>query len=139
LQYPELKKQDEGLLSDYFQNIVNREIYCAYLETDDAIALKEMLEPVIREKLDELLALPQPTNRISDRYHDSVLRLKREFLQNQQLIREEIFSIVSQSEGKGADIERLKQEGLELNNQLHLVSIELGHEKRRTGNGRRNN
>jgi len=139
LQYPELKKQDEGLLSDYFQNIVNREIYCAYLETDDAIALKEMLEPVIREKLDELLALPQPTNRIPDRYHDSVLRLKREFLQNQQLIREEIFSIVSQSEGKGADIERLKQEGLELNNQLHLVSIELGHEKRRTGNGRRNN
>ena len=138
LQHPELKKQDEGLLPDYFQNIVNREIYCAFLETDDAIALKDRLEPFVREKLDELLALPQSTNRIPGRYHDSVLRLKREYLQNQQLIREEIFSIVSQSEGKGADIERLKQEGLELNNQLHLVSIELGHDKRRT-NGRRNN
>ena len=138
LQHPELKKQDEGLLPDYFQNVVNREIYCACLETDDAIALKERLEPAVREKLEELLALPQPTNRIPGRYHDSVLRLKREFLQNQQLIREEIFSIISQSEGKGADIEKLKQEGLELNNQLNLVSIELGHEKRRA-NGRRNN
>ena len=138
LQHPELKKQDEGMLPDYFQNVVNREIYCACLETDDAIALKERLEPAVREKLEELLALPQPTNRIPGRYHDSVLRLKREFLQNQQLIREEIFSIISQSEGKGADIEKLKQEGLELNNQLNLVSIELGHEKRRT-NGRRNN
>ena len=137
LHHPELKKQDEGLLPDYFQNIVNREIYCACLETDDTIALKERLEPVVREKLDELLALPQSTNR-PGRYHDSVLRLKREYLQNQQLIREEIFSLISQSEGKGADIERLKQEGLELNNQLHLVSIELGHDKRRA-NGRRNN
>ena len=40
VQYPELKKQDEGLKPDYFQNIVNREIYCACLETDDTMALK---------------------------------------------------------------------------------------------------
>jgi DNA primase len=139
LQHPELKNQDEGLQPDYFQSIVNREIYCTCLEADDTIALKERLEPAVREKLDELLALPQPADRIDSRYHDSVLRLKRDFLQNQQLIREEIFNIVSQSEGKGADIERLKQEGLELNNQLHAVSIELGHAKRRTENGRRNN
>jgi DNA primase len=138
LQHPELKNQDEGLQPDYFQSIVNREIYCACLEADDTIALKEVLEPAVREKLDELLALPQPANRINSRYHDSVLRLKKDFLQNQQLIREEIFNIVSQSEGKGADIERLKQEGLELNNQLHVVSIELGHAKRRTENGRNN-
>ena len=138
LQHPELKNQDEGLQPDYFQSIVNREIYCACLEADDAITLKEVLEPAVREKLDELLALPQPANRINSRYHDSVLRLKKDFLQNQQLIREEIFNIVSQSEGKGADIERLKQEGLELNNQLHVVSIELGHAKRRTENGRNN-
>jgi len=29
VQHPELKKQDEGLKPDYFQSIVNREIYCA--------------------------------------------------------------------------------------------------------------
>ena len=44
LQHPELKNQDEGLQPDYFQSIVNREIYCACLETDDSIALKERLE-----------------------------------------------------------------------------------------------
>jgi DNA primase len=139
LQHPELKNQDEGLLPDYFQNIIFREIYCAFLETDDMIALKERLEPTLREKLDDLLALPQTDNRFTSKYHDCVLRLKRDFLQNQQLIREEIFNIISQSEGKGADIERLKQDGIELNNQLNAVAIELGHAKRRIGNGSRRN
>ena len=43
LQHPELKNQDEGLQPDYFQSIVNREIYCACLEADDTIALKESI------------------------------------------------------------------------------------------------
>ncbi len=139
LQYPELKNQDEGLLPDYFQNTENREIYKAWLETDDLISLKEKLDPAFREKLGELLARQQHQNRTTDRYHDYVLRLRRDFLQSQQVIREEIFNIVRQSEGKGADIERLKQEGIELNNQLQAVSVELGQTKRRTENGNRRN
>ncbi|MCX6003679.1 MAG: DNA primase [Chloroflexi bacterium] len=139
LQYPELKNQDEGLLSDYFRDSENREIYNTWLETDDLISLKEKLDPVFREKLDELLARQQPTNRTTERYHDYVLRLKRDFLQNQHVIREEIFNIVRESEGKGADIERLKQEGIELNNQLQAVSVELGQSKRRMVNGNRRN
>jgi hypothetical protein len=55
------------------------------------------------------------------------------------VIREEIFNIVRESEGKGADIERLKQEGIELNNQLQAVSVELGQSKRRMVNGNRRN
>jgi len=53
VQHPELKKQDEGLKPDYFQSIVNREIYCACLETDDTIALKARLEPLVGEKLEK--------------------------------------------------------------------------------------
>ncbi|MBN1643599.1 MAG: DNA primase, partial [Dehalococcoidales bacterium] len=139
LQYPELKNHDEGLSPDYFQNSENREIYKVWLETDDLISLKEKLDPAFREKLDGLLARQQPQNRITDRYHDYALRLKKDFLQNQQVIREEIFNIVRESEGKGADIERLKQEGIELNNQLQAVSVELGQTKRRTENGNRRN
>ena len=139
LHHPELKNQDEILHSDYFQNSENREIYNTWLDTDDLIALKEKLAPVVRDKFDELIARQQPVNRIAERYRDYTLRLKKDFLQSQHVIREEIYSTVRETEGKGADLERLKQEGMEINKQLHSVSVELDQARRRTKNGNRRN
>jgi DNA primase len=137
LHHPELKNQDEGIIPEHFQNSENREIFNIWLETDDLISLKERLAPVVREKFDDLIARQQPVNRISERYRDYALRLKRDFLQTQQLIRKEIYSSVRETEGKGADIERLKQEGIEINIQLQSVSMELDQSRRRIKNGNR--
>lgn len=139
LHHPELKNQDEGLIPEYFQNSENREIYNTWLETDDLISLKERLAPFIREKFDELVTRQQPVNRIAERYRDYSLRLKRDFLQNQQLIRKEIYTSVRETDGRGADIERLKQEGIDINIQLQSVSVELDQTRRRIKNGNRRN
>jgi DNA primase len=139
LQHPELKKQDEGLQPNYFQNIVNREIYCACLETDDAIALKDRLEPAVREKLDAINAKHMTADRVAAKYTECVLALRRAFLINQEDMRAEVFAMDTETGGPGAALARLKEEGIEPSIQLKDVFARKPRVIRRTGNGRRNN
>jgi hypothetical protein len=139
LQHPELKKQDEGLQPNYFQNIVNREIYCACLETDDAIALKDRLEPAVREKLDAINAKHTTADRVAAKYTECVLALRRAFLINQEDMRAEVFAMDTETGGPGAALARLKEEGIEPSIQLKDVFARKPRVIRRTGNGRRNN
>ena len=138
LQNPELKKLDEGLLPDYFQNIINREIYCACLETDDTIALKERLEPSVKEKLDAITTKHTPAERIPAKYTECVLALRKAFLLNQESMREEVFAMEAETGGSGAALTRLKEEGMETTIQLKNVFARKPRAIRRTGNGRRN-
>ena len=138
LQYPELKKQDEGLLPDYFQNTVNREIYCACLETEDSIALKERLEPAVREKLDVITTKNTPADRVAAKYTECVLALRKAFLLNQEAMRAEVFAMDSETGGAGAALARLKEEGIEPSIQLKDVFARKQRVIRRT-NGRRSN
>ena len=99
VQYPELKKQDEGLIQDYFQSIVNRELYCACLAIDDTIALKSRLEPLVREKLENIIAKPIPAERVADRFTECVLALRQAYLINQEAMRSEVFANVEAENG----------------------------------------
>jgi DNA primase len=137
VQHPELKKQDEGLKPDYFQNIVNHEIYCAFLETDDTIALKERLEHVVREKLENITAKPIPAERIAARFTECVLALRKAFLANQEAMRAEVFAMVeAENGGTGAALARLQEEGIEPSIQLKDVFARKPRAIRRAGNGR---
>jgi DNA primase len=137
VQHPELKKQDEGLKPDYFQSIVNREIYCACLETDDTIALKERLEPLVREKLENIMAKQIPAERVAARFTECALALRRAFLMNQEAMRAEVFAMVeAESAGTGAALARLQEEGIEPSIQLKDVFARKPRVIRRAGNGR---
>jgi DNA primase len=138
IQHPELKKQEEGLLPDYFQNVVNREIYCACLETDDTLALKEKLEPVVRERLDVITTKQTPADRVAAKYSECVLALRKAFLMNQEAMRAEVFAMETETGGAGAALARLKEEGIETSIQLKDVFARKPRVIRRT-NGRRNN
>ena len=138
LQYPELKKQDEGLRPDYFQNIVNREIYCACMETDDTIALKERLEPAVREKLDAITTKHNPDDRVAAKYTECVLALRKAFLLNQEAMRSEVFAMEAETAGTGAALTKLKEQGIESSIQLKNVFARKPRVIRRTENGRRN-
>jgi DNA primase len=138
LQYPELKKQDEGLRPDYFQNIVNREIYCACMETDDTIALKERLEPTVREKLDAITTKHNPDDRVAAKYTECVLALRKAFLLNQEAMRSEVFAMEAETAGTGAALTKLKEQGIEPSIQLKNVFARKPRVIRRTENGRRN-
>jgi DNA primase len=122
VQYPELKKQDEGLLPDYFQSIINRELYCACLATDDTMALKDRLEQSVREKLDNIIAKPIPAERVADRFTECALALRRAYLINQEAMRAEVFANVEAENGSpGAALARLQEEGIEPSVQLKNV------------------
>ena len=138
LQYPELKKQDEGLRPEYFQNIVNREIYCACRETDDTIALKERLEPAVREKLDAITTKHNPDDRVAAKYTECVLALRKAFLLNQEAMRSEVFAMEAETAGTGAALTKLKEQGIEPSIQLKNVFARKPRVIRRTENGRRN-
>jgi DNA primase len=139
VQHPELKNQDEGLQPEYFQNIVNREIYCACLETEDTIALKEKLEPVVREKLDSITAKHTTEDRVAEKYTESVLALRKAFLMNQEAMRAEVFAMVeAETGGTGAALARLQEEGIDPSIQLKGVFARKPRVSRRA-NGRRNN
>lgn len=113
LRYPELKNMDVGLLPDYFQNTENREILRLWLETADLVSLRERLDPVVRDKLDNLTIRQIPGNRLGDKFHHCVLLLQRDYLQNQEVMRKEIFSQEQEAETSGykAALERLQKEG----------------------------
>ncbi len=139
VQYPELKKQDEGLIQDYFQSIVNRELYCACLAIDDTIALKSRLEPLVREKLENIIAKPIPAERVADRFTECVLALRQAYLINQEAMRSEVFANVEAENGSsGAALARLQEEGIEPSVQLKNVFARKPRAIRRAGNGRRN-
>jgi len=113
LHFPELKTLDVGLVPEYFQDTENREIYSHWLETEDFMALKNRLDPVMREKMEGLAAKEILTNRIADKYAHCVLLLQKEYLQSQEAMRKEIFSQEAEAGGKGADLALLQQEGIE--------------------------
>ncbi|MDO9334370.1 MAG: DNA primase, partial [Dehalococcoidales bacterium] len=131
LKNPELKTLEVGLLPDYFQDSENREIYVYWLETDDLLALKERLDPIVRDRVNELEARPLSTNRIREKYNDCVLMLRKDYLQSQEAIRKEIFALEAEVGGTGADLARLKQEGIEPSQKLKEVFSQKAQMTRR--------
>ncbi|HEX9897299.1 MAG TPA: DNA primase [Dehalococcoidales bacterium] len=131
LKNPELKTLDVGLLPDYFQDSENREIYGYWLETDDLLALKERLDPIVRERVNELESRPLSVNRIKEKYTDCVLMLRKDYLQSKEVIRKEIFALEAETGGAGADLARLQQEGIEPSQKLKEVFSQKAQMTRR--------
>jgi hypothetical protein len=132
-------KNQEGLLPDYFQNIINREIYYACLETDDTTVLKEKLEPVVREKIDAIISKhTPPAEKLAARFADSVLALRKTYLMNQEAMRGEVFAMEAETGGTGAALARLQVEGIEPSVQLKDAFASKRRVIRRA-NGRRSN
>lgn len=118
LHHPELKDRSEGLLPEYFQNSENREIFTAWQQTTDLPSLKDRLDPAIWEKLDSLISENIRDDQIENRYADCVLRLKEEHLKGLERKRGAIFALEAELRGTGADLTKLKEEGIEPSTQL---------------------
>lgn len=113
LQHPELKKHDFGLLPDYFENSANREIFAAWQHSDDPGSLRQTLDAVLRDYVEALLARPILATRIEERYNDYVLRLRGEYLRGLERKRGAVFALEAEQKGSGADLSKLKEEGIE--------------------------
>jgi DNA primase len=113
LQHPELKGRLKDLSPEYFVNSENREIVITWNQANDLNSLREKLDIAIHEHLDSLLNHPLPPNHIEQKYEDCKLVLKREYLRNIEARRAEVFALEAETKGAGADVVKLKEEGIE--------------------------
>ena len=131
LQHPELKAQCQGLLPEYFADTRNREIFIAYMKVKDVQLIREELDTTLDDYFDSLTRKSLLTTQIEQRFAQCVLRLREKFLRNLEVKREAIFALEAESSGTGADLAKLKEEGIE-------PSIQLGEvfaQKSRTRSG----
>ena len=122
LQHPELKAHKTQPDPEYFEGSENREIFTAAQQTGDLAALKERLDPTVGEHLDYLADYLRkkgmPTDRVERRYADCVLNLRKRYLRRLELRRAEIFALEAEQGGAGADLDKLKEVGIESSAQL---------------------
>jgi len=118
LQHPELKGNQEDPSPEYFANSENREIFITWLQTSDLSALKEKLDIAIHEHLDALVKWDLPPNHIKQKFADCKLSLKREYLTNVEAKRASSFAHEVETKGSGADLAKLKEEGIETSVQI---------------------
>jgi len=111
LKNPDLKTYEAGLVPEYFQDSENREIYAAWLATDDLLSLRSRLDPLVKDRVDELEARRQTANRTKEKYQDCVFLLRKEYLQSQEAMRREVFAMEAEASGQKAALARLEQEG----------------------------
>jgi DNA primase len=120
LQHPELKI-DEELLPEYFESSQNREIFIARRQSAKIEVLRERLDPVTYEQLDALLGRSLSPNKIAQKYEECALRLRERHLRGLAAKIEAVLAQEAASGGRAADLAKLKEQGIEVNNQLGEV------------------
>ena len=121
LQHPELKHKPEQLSPEYFENSENREIFITWQQNDKIELLKEKLEPAIHEHLDSLLTGNLLSTQIEQKYAECALRLREKSLRSLAAKIEAVLALEAQSGGRAADLNKLKEQGIEVNIQLGKV------------------
>ena len=121
LQHPELKAHCQDLSPEYFENSENREIFFAWQKANDLPSLKEELDITVHEHLERLINKSLLNAHIEQRYNDCVLRLREEHFKSSERKREAIFALEAETKGSGADVAKLKEEGIEPSIQLGEV------------------
>jgi DNA primase len=136
LQRPELKRRDEGLKEEYFENSENREIFIAWRQSDKIEEIRERLEPVIHEHLDYLANRQLLSNNLEQKYAQCALDLREKFLRNLKNKQEAVLALEAQSGGTAAELAKLEELGIEVNRQLaEVVKSRRRSEQRGRGNG----
>ncbi len=129
LKHPELKSRDVGLLPEYFENSENHELFTAWQQAHDLASLRENLNPALWEHLDALINKNIPASQTEQRYNSYTLRLREKYLRSLEAKRAEIFALEAELGGSGADLAKLKEEGIETSTQL----LEVFTQKARRG------
>jgi DNA primase len=136
LQHPELKRRDEGLTEEHFENSENREIFIAWRHSDKIEDIKERLEPAIHEQLDSLLNRQLLSNNLEQKYAQCALDLREKFLRGLKNKQEAVLALEAQSGGTTAELAKLEELGIEVDRKLaEVVKNRRRSEQRGRGNG----
>jgi predicted RNase H-like HicB family nuclease len=126
LQHPELKRSETNLISEYFKNSENREVFTVWLQADDLDTVKAELDIAIQEHFNSIVQRDMPPNQVEQRYLEYVRRLKERYLKGLEAKRADSFAYEVESKGSGADLSRLEEEGIEAAVQLKEIYTQKG-------------
>lgn len=140
LQHPEMKPYHSQILPEYFESSENREIFVALKDYKDVFSIKEKLNDAIWDNLERLInkELP-PSNNAEQKLVDCISRLNERYLRNLERKKEAVLSSEAAEKGSGAEIIKLKEQGIEPGNQMRDIFRQrsiMGH-KRGSTNGTR--
>jgi DNA primase len=138
LQHPELKRQEEELLPEYFENSENREIFIAWQRNAKIEAIRKKLEPAIHEHLDWLATRQLLSNNLEQKYTECALELREKFYRNLKSKQEVVLDLEAQLGGTAAELAKLKELGIEVDRKLAEVVAQKSRRRlkqRGRGNG----
>jgi len=121
LHHPECKANTENILPEYFLNSENRVVYIAWNKVDDLAKLRDTLAPALQEHLDVIAGRELPSDRIEERDADYRHRLEKRHYKKLAGDIGEILAVEVTERGSGADVEKLKEIGIEYS--LHLKEL----------------
>lgn len=124
--YPELKSYGAGLLPEYFERSENRELFLVWRDTPQGVPLSQVIAEALQEHLERLEAMSLPPMEEEvwrEAFRDCARRLRERWLRHSKL-EEEIRVSEALSRGDEAEVERLQEQGLELNIQLREVILQ---------------
>jgi DNA primase len=136
LQHPELRSYRKQIPAEYFAGSVNRELFATLVTAEDTTAARDGLDGSLVDHLERLAGKELPANNIEPKLVDCISRLKLLYLKGLERKRE---AILSSEADASAQIDKLKEQGIEPVNQLREVfqqRSEMAH-KRGSVNGTR--
>ncbi len=113
LKYPGLRVSTNELTEDHFDNSVHREIFIACQQFNDVTDLKLKIDPSLSDYVDSLINRNIIDINIEQKCRDCVARLKWKHAKELEARRVDIFASEAETKGAGADLAKLKNEGME--------------------------
>ncbi len=77
-----MKELDADIPAEYFENSENREIFNSWRQAEDVESLKESLDSVLQEHLEDLINRNVLATEINERYNRYILRLREDYLRS---------------------------------------------------------
>ena len=84
-------------------------------------SLKKDLDTAIHEHFEAIAQRNFASNQVAQRYADYTSRLKEKYLKRLEAKRSEQYAFEADSKGPGADLAKLKEEGIEPAVQLRII------------------
>jgi DNA primase len=117
LKHPELKSECAGFRPEYLESIENREIFGVCLSCENPALFKEMLDPAVWDRYQQIAATTVVEDRLAERLAECVWRLEEKHLKSSATKIKEILDAES-DRGSAAELLRYKEQGLSLDSRL---------------------
>ncbi len=118
LRHPALKTGCGNVPPDYFENSENREIFLAYLQSEDVQSIRQKIDPAIWEHFDSLSTRSMPSSQIEKKFANCTLSLREKYLRNLETKKEALLALEAESKGTAAELAKLQEQGIDVSIQL---------------------